>query len=98
MAFGPHRLAATARSRRRAPRAAERRFVRHRALGTVALYEIIEERGELVTVEVLDAPGLAPGMRVALLKSATRAMEVVEAAALSRSHSRRQAASGPRAA
>ena len=69
-----------ARARPGAPRTPARRFVRNRMLGTEALYELLDERGELVTAEVLDAPGLAPGTRVRLLASATRAMEPIDPA------------------
>lgn len=81
MASAPHSSllsrAAAVRARRRAPLP---RFVRHRALGTQALYEIVEERGALVTAAVLRAPGLEPGTRVRLLASDARAMERLEPA------------------
>ncbi len=49
-------------------------------LGSEALYELLERHGDLVTAAVLDAPGLAPGTRVRMLTSATRAMEPVDPA------------------
>jgi hypothetical protein len=60
--------------RRRRP-ARGGRFVRHRALGREAVYEVLEESGELVTVAVVDAPGLLPGTVVNLTATAVRAME-----------------------
>ena len=84
MAFAPHLIRDAARTRRGvrtrrevAP-TAPRRFVRRSALGTEAVYELIEEGRELVTAEVVTAPGLAPGTRVRLLASAVRAMDEVE--------------------
>jgi hypothetical protein len=49
-------------------------------LGTEALYELLDDHGRLVTAEVLQAPGLAPGTRLHLLRSATRAMEQIDPA------------------
>ena len=105
MAGTPHQSlrnrAVVARSRRRAPLP---RFVRHSALGTQALYEIVEERGALVTAAVLQAPGLEPGTQVSLLASDARAMERLEPAQAAWLIDREQRAagngigSGPRAA
>jgi hypothetical protein len=54
------------------------RFVRHCRLGTEAVYEIVEVNGNLVTAEVVSAPGLQPGQRIRLMAKAIRAMERVE--------------------
>jgi hypothetical protein len=92
MAFSPYVVrdsVGVARTRRELPRAAPRRFVRHSALGTQAIYEIVEESRELVTAEVLEAPGLAPGTRVRMLASAARAMDEVEPAAVAQLDGRR---------
>jgi hypothetical protein len=83
MAFPPQvtregaRARAGARARREGAGSTRRRFVRHSALGTQAVYEIVEEGRKLVTVEVVAAPGLAPGTQVRLLASAARAMDEV---------------------
>ena len=50
-------------------------FVRHRRLGSEAVYEIIEAGDEVVTVEVVHAPGLVRGTRVRLMSTSARAME-----------------------
>jgi hypothetical protein len=78
MAFGSQHAAPSARARREVPRTQGRRFVRSRVLGTEAIYELLDDQGELVTAEVLKAPGLAPGTRLHLLRSAIRAMEAVD--------------------
>ncbi len=44
-------------------------------LGSEAVYEVVEEGEEIVTAEVVSAPGLPRGKRVALLAQAARAME-----------------------
>jgi hypothetical protein len=90
MAFAPHviregaRSAVGARGRREDPRSTRGRFVRRRALGTEAIYEIVEDGPKLVTAEVVSAPGLQPGTRVAMLASAVRAMDEVEPDRLAR--------------
>lgn len=97
MAFSPYVVRDTvglARLRRERPRGARPRFVRHSALGTEALYEIVEETRELVTAEVVAAPGLEPGTRVRMLASAAGAMDEVEPstiALLDQRRARRQA-------
>ena len=55
------------------------RFLRTRRLGTEALYEVLAEDGDTVTVEVVDAPGLERGTRVRLMARAVRAMECIDA-------------------
>jgi len=85
MAFSPYVVrdsGALTRLRRERTRGGRSRFVRHSALGTEALYEIIDESRELVTAEVVVAPGLAPGTRVRMLASAARAMDDVEPATI----------------
>ncbi|HXR13370.1 MAG TPA: hypothetical protein VN740_01840 [Solirubrobacteraceae bacterium] len=97
MAFGPHLVGRMARARHDTQPTPARRIVRNRMLGTEALYELLDERGDLVSAEVLDVPGLAPGTRVRLLRSATRAMEQVDPPA-ERVFAARPQARGPRAA
>jgi len=53
------------------------RLLRHRALGTTALYRTVAVSGELVECEVVRAPGLDPGTRVAFTRAAVRGMVVV---------------------
>ena len=77
MAFGASLAARMARARHEAPSSPTGRFVRNRMLGTEALYELLGEQGELVTAEVVQAPGLVPGSRLRLLRSATSAMEQI---------------------
>ncbi|MGD1050296.1 MAG: hypothetical protein ABR947_04415 [Solirubrobacteraceae bacterium] len=50
-------------------------FLRQELLGSEAVYEILDEDDETVTVEVVRAPGLPCGMHVRLLADAARAME-----------------------
>ena len=78
MAIGAQLRGRFAFARDEAPSTTARRFVRNRMLGTEALYELLEDHGELVTAEVLQAPGLAPGTRLRLLASATSAMEPID--------------------
>jgi hypothetical protein len=63
-----------------APLRARRRLVRRAALGSEALYALLEEGGEVVTAEVISAPGLAAGSRIRLMASAVAAMERLPAA------------------
>lgn len=60
------------------------RFLRHHALGSEALYEVLAEADGIVTAEVVSAPGLAAGTRVRILARAAAAMEPVSAASLPR--------------
>jgi hypothetical protein len=78
MALPANLLGRAARAREELPSTPARRFVRNRMLGTEALYELLDDRGELVTAQVLEAPGLTPGTRLRLLRSATRAMEQID--------------------
>jgi hypothetical protein len=50
-------------------------FLRQERLGSEAVYEILEEDEDIVTAEVVRAPGLVCGTRVRLLADAARAME-----------------------
>ena len=50
------------------------RLVRHRMLGTDAVYRVGRSSGELVEVEVVAAPALTPGMRLRLTTASVRAM------------------------
>jgi hypothetical protein len=54
------------------------RFVRQCRLGSEAVYEIVEVSGDIVTADVVSAPGLEAGQRVRLMAKAVRAMERVE--------------------
>jgi hypothetical protein len=51
------------------------RFLRHSLLGSEAVYRVIEIGTDLVTAEVVEAPGLEPGTRVRMLTKAAAAME-----------------------
>jgi hypothetical protein len=50
-------------------------FLYQERLGSEAVYEILDEDDEIVTVEVVHAPGLPCGSHVRLLADAARAME-----------------------
>jgi hypothetical protein len=80
MAFAAHLLGRSPHACPQPAGSPAPRFVRTRMLGTEALYELLDEHDGLVTAEVLDAPGLAPGTRVRMLTAATRAMEAVDPA------------------
>ena len=58
------------------------RYLRHRALGTEAVYEVLCEDEGIVTAEVVCAPGLVAGTQVRLLARAAAAMERVDVASL----------------
>jgi hypothetical protein len=53
----------------------EGRLLRQRALGSDALYRIIERVERGIRVEVVEAPGLAPGARFVFTEEAVAAME-----------------------
>jgi hypothetical protein len=53
-------------------------IVRNRMLGTDATYRIVEQRGENVLVEVIEAPGLEPGYRFEMLAEAAARMERID--------------------
>jgi hypothetical protein len=61
------------------PQDAANCFVRHRMLGSEAVYELLEQGDETSTAVVVHAPGLAAGARIRLLTSAISAMERVPA-------------------
>jgi hypothetical protein len=50
-------------------------FVRQERLGSEAVYEVLAEDDDIVTLEVVRAPGLPCGTRVRVLADAARAME-----------------------
>jgi hypothetical protein len=52
-------------------------LVRQSLLGTDATYRIVDAGLEIVTAEVIDAPGLTAGMRVSFVADAVRAMSRV---------------------
>jgi hypothetical protein len=47
-------------------------------LGSSAIYRVVANEGELVVVEVVRAPSLAPGVRMRFSRSAVTAMERIE--------------------
>jgi len=50
----------------------------HRSLGSDALYRVVSASGELVTVEVVQAPELESGTRLRFTRDAVSHMTVVE--------------------
>ncbi|MBV9467234.1 MAG: hypothetical protein JO206_15445 [Solirubrobacterales bacterium] len=54
------------------------RLVRRVALGTEAIYRVIEASRDTVEVEVVRAPGLPAGRRLKLAARDVRAMQVLE--------------------
>ena len=50
-------------------------YIRQYRLGSEAVYRVLAEDGDIVTAEVVRAPGLEAGARVRLLASAAHAME-----------------------
>lgn len=54
------------------------------ALGSTSLYRVAGVDGALVDAEVVDVPGLRPGLVVRLTAEAVAAMDLVEAASVSR--------------
>jgi hypothetical protein len=57
---------------------------RIQALGATSLYRILDVDGEIVAAEVVDVPGLRPGMVVRLTVDAVAAMDLVDTASASR--------------
>ena len=49
-------------------------LVRHRALGGMSVYRVVNRSDELVELEVVSAPGLATGRHVRVTASTARAM------------------------
>jgi hypothetical protein len=56
--------------------------MRHRALGTEALYRVSAEGEGCVEMEVVQAPGLSAGTLVRFTRHAVENMEVVEEGSL----------------
>lgn len=54
-------------------------FARQVMLGSEAIYRVLDEHGQVATVEVVRAPGLAAGTRLRLMTGAVRAMTRVDA-------------------
>ena len=54
---------------------AQHGFLRHRALGTEAVYRILDASGPTVEVEVVRAPGLDAGARLTFTREAAQAMD-----------------------
>jgi hypothetical protein len=50
-------------------------FLRQTCLGSEAVYELLEDNGETVTVEVVRAPGLTAGTQLRLMAQVAQAME-----------------------
>ena len=57
-------------------------ILRRRALGTEAAYRVLESVGDVVEVEVIEAPGLEPGTRVRLAARDAEAMHASDAGLL----------------
>ena len=76
--------------RKRTKRKAEPRgivpgqILRRHALGTEALYRVIEENARGIEVEVVSAPGLVPGSRLTIAIDHAMAMEAVSPEKLAR--------------
>jgi hypothetical protein len=47
---------------------------RHELLGSVAVYEVLEDLGDIVLVAVRDAPGLEPGTQLRMTRTALHGM------------------------
>jgi hypothetical protein len=52
-------------------------LLKHRALGTEAVYRVIDVADRLVSVEVVEAPGLEEGTRFQITRSAAKAMQYI---------------------
>jgi hypothetical protein len=52
-------------------------LLRHRALGTEAVYRVIDVADRMVSVEVVEAPGLEQGTRFQITRSAANAMQQI---------------------
>jgi len=52
-------------------------MLRHQALSSEAVYRVLRDDGELVSVEVLAAPGLEHGTRLTITAQSARAMAAV---------------------
>ena len=62
-------------------------LLRHRALGTEAVYRVIDVADRLVSVEVVEAPGLEQGTRFQITRSAAKAMEQIRGDAVAEPNS-----------
>ena len=60
------------------------RILRRQALGTVAMYRVVQDGGETVTVEVVEAPGLPAGFLMRLDAADAQAMETIHEPAAAR--------------
>ncbi len=54
-------------------------LLRHRRLGSEAVYRVLAVDDDVATVEVVRAPGLERGTRLRLMADAARAMERLDA-------------------
>jgi len=54
-------------------------LLRRRALGSDSIYRVRAASGSVVEVEVLEAPGMKPGVRIGLCSAAACALERVRA-------------------
>ena len=57
-------------------------LLKHRALGTEAVYRVLDVADRLVSVEVVDAPGLEQGTRFQITHRAAEAMQYVRGEAV----------------
>jgi hypothetical protein len=53
---------------------------RYELLGSVAVYEVVEERGDVVVVAVREAPGLSAGVQLRMTRAAVADMALVSPA------------------
>lgn len=51
------------------------RILQQRVLGSIATYRVLHQTRSIVQVEVVDAPGLAPGTRLYMTATATANMQ-----------------------
>ena len=52
-------------------------LLKHRALGSEAVYRVIDVADRLVSVEVVEAPGLERGTRFEITRRAAKAMQYI---------------------
>ena len=57
-------------------------LLKHRALGTEAVYRVLDVADRLVSVEVVDAPGLEQGTRFQITRRAAKSMQYVRGEAV----------------
>jgi hypothetical protein len=53
-------------------------LLKHRALGTDAIYRVVGKNSRGVEVEVIDAPGLTPGSRFTFSRTDVLAMDAID--------------------